>query len=153
MNQVVAIDADFEETTNYQFTLIPPLRIPQIWSKVAPLLQPAVDRSHGRWTIENLFDAVYVGQQQLWIGYEDIDEIKFALTSQISDYPNAKFLAVQFLGGDAFADWSDDMLSLLKRFAEDSGCTGIEAVARFGFWPLFKRHGYTRSYVTYELNF
>ena len=137
----------------YTFTLIPPAVIPTQWDKVSKLLEPAVEHSHGRWSMPALFDALYTERQQLWLGYTDPDEIKFALTTEIANYPCTKLLAIQFLGGDDYSEWSDDMTAMMERFAKDMGCSGVEAVARFGFWPMFKKRGYKRAYVTYELNF
>ena len=135
------------------FTLINPARCPDLWGEVYDLLKPAVDRSNGRWTMEHLFAAIYFRQQQLWVGYSKEHAINSVLTTQIVHYPNSKMLALQFLGGTDFNDWSDDRLSVLLRFAKDCGCNGIEAVARFGFWPMLKKHGFERSYVTYEFIF
>lgn len=142
-----------DSKTEYTFTLVPTGHVPYLWATAADLLRPAVERSHGRWTMDNLFSALYAGHQQLWVGYIEKDDIKFAITTEVADYPNARYLAIHFLGGTDFNSWSDDMLAMLERFAKDQSCCGVEAVARFGFWPLFKRRGYQRSYVTYELFF
>ena len=136
-----------------KFTIINPARCPDLWGEIYSLLKPAVDRSHGRWTMEHLFAALYSGQQQLWVGYSQEHEINSVLTTQIVRYPNSKMLALQFLGGTGFDDWSDGRLSVLMNFAKDCECAGIEAVARFGFWPMLKKRGFKRSYVTYELIF
>lgn len=139
--------------SNYNFTLVPAQHCASIWGEVSGMLKPAVDRSDGRWTIESLFDSLYTGNQSLWVAYDDEKSITCAMTTQIVGYPNSKMLAIQFLGGADYNDWSDDMLSLVTNYAKDCGCDGIEAVARFGFWPLFKRNGFNRAYVTYEKNF
>jgi hypothetical protein len=142
-----------EPSSEYTFTMVPAHAISFMWKEIFPLLEPAIERSHGRWTLTHVFDALYSGQQQLWIGYVNAGEIKFALTTEVANYPNARKLAIHFLGGDDYDEWGSDMTAMLERFAKDAGCSGVEAVARFGFWPMFKDRGYKRPYVTYELNF
>ena len=139
--------------THSKLTIVNPSRLPQLWGDVYDLLKPAVDRSDGRWTMEHLFSALYSGQQQLWVGRDEDHKINCVMTTQIVHYPNSKILAFQFLGGEDFNDWSHDRLSTLMGFAKDCGFAGIEAVARFGFWPMLKKRGFTRAYVTYELMF
>jgi hypothetical protein len=91
-----------------------------------------------------------MGEQQLWITRDDDDNIVAALTTQIVNYPSRTLLSVQFLGGHGFDEWSNGMLDLLEAFARDANCSGVEAVGRFGFWPFFKKRGYTKAYCTYE---
>jgi len=134
----------------FVFTVIPPEGCPSVWPIVHDMLLPAVERADGRWTMRHLLGALCLGHQTLWVAYDNQRKIVSALTTQIVSYPNCKMLAFQFLGGMDFDQWSDDMLLLLERYATGAGCDGIEAIARFGFWPMFKRHGYARSYVTYE---
>lgn len=138
--------------TKYRFTLIPVDQCVVVWKDVRDLLEPAVERSHGRWTMEYLLAALCTGQQNLWVAYDEEGYIRGVLTTQIVFYPGSKYLAVQFLGGTDFSEWKDGILSLVERYAGDCGCNGVETVARFGFWPFIKERGYKRSYVTYELD-
>ena len=136
----------------YRYTLVPMEHCTSIWKYVRDLLAPAVERSHGRWTMEYLLAALATGTQNLWVAYDDEGYLRAAMTTQIICYPNNKMLAVQFLGGDGFDEWGDGMLSTIEDYARTCGCDGIESCARFGFWPFFKRRGYDRSYATYEIS-
>ena len=51
-------------------TAIPSDLVFEVWKAAAPLLYPAVERSHGRWTMQTLLIALKEGKQQLWIVYE-----------------------------------------------------------------------------------
>jgi hypothetical protein len=62
-------------------------------------------------------------------------------------------LAIQFLGGDKFNDWVWEMLEKFNGFAKDSGCVGIEATARQGFWKWLSQDDFKQSYVVYEKRF
>lgn len=138
---------------NLNIMLVPTEFVPHEFPRVYDMLKPAVDRSGGRWTMKDLLQALCLGHQNLWIVRDDEGECQSALTVQVVDYPSSRMLAVQFLGGVGFDEWSDGMLEMLENFAYDSGCTGIEAVGRFGFWPFFKRHGYSKAFCTYQKDF
>ena len=130
--------------------LVPSEYCPMEWSRVRDLLKPAVERSGERWTMTALLHALCIGDQHLWLALDKNNELMSAMTTQIVHYPNCRYLAFQFLGGKGFNKWSDDMLETMTDFAKDSGCAGIEAVGRFGFWPFFKKHGFERAYCTYQ---
>jgi hypothetical protein len=129
--------------------LVRPDGIPAEWPLIDDLLTPAVERSNGRWSMPALLHSLCLGDHHLWIVREQNKPVAAAAT-QFVDYPHQRMLSVQFLGGTGFDEWGDQLLDTFERFGRDAGCNGLEAVARFGFWPFFKKHGYARSYCTYE---
>lgn len=131
-------------------TAVPPEMVKDIWPDVADFLEPAVDRSHGRWSMPALYDAVKNGSQQLWIVYEQGAPIKGVATTEIQVYPNRRMLAVQYLGGKDLDGWAFDMLSKLEDFAKATKCQGIEATARKGFWKWMKDYNYQEAYTVFE---
>lgn len=135
-----------------QVALVPQGFVPHEWPVVHDLLQKAVNRSHGRWSMEALLRALCVGDYHLWI-VKDCGDVVAAGVTQFVDYPHIRMLSIHFLGGTGFENWGDELLVTFERFAKDTGCGGVEAVGRFGFWPFFKRHGYDRSYCTYDTVF
>ena len=129
---------------------IPAGKILEIWPAVSSMLHPAVERSHGRWTMPSLLSALKNGSQQLWIIYEENEPIKGVATTEILSYPNRKMLAVQYLGGNGLNTWGLAILDVFQKFAKATGCSGIEATARKGFWKWFKEHGYEDAYTVFE---
>ena len=130
--------------------LVPVEFVPREWAAIHDLLEPAVERSAGRWTMKSLLQSLCVGHLHLWI-IRDGSEVVAAATTQFVEYPHRKMLSVQFLGGKGIEDWIDELLIMFERFSRDTQCDGVEAVARFGFWPTMKRNGYSRKYCVYDL--
>jgi hypothetical protein len=97
----------------------------------------------------NLLGALCMGDQTLWVCFNQADKIVAALTTQIVNYPSRRLLAIQFLGGMSMQAWADDWLEMLEQYAIDCGCDGIEAVARSGFWKYVKNKGFNRNSVFY----
>ena len=131
-------------------TAIPSDRIKRLWPEVSPMLYPAVERSHGRWTMEFLLDALRSGQQQLWIVFEADQPIKGVATTEILVYPNRKMLGIQYLGGKDLDTWGFSFLEIIEDFAKAAGCSGIEGTARKGFWKWMKEYDYKDAYIVYE---
>ena len=131
-------------------TAVPSDKILMLWEEVSPMLAPAVERSHGRWTMEFLLDALRSGQQQLWIVFEGEQPIKGVATTEILVYPNRKMLAIQYLGGKDLDTWGFSFLEIIEDFAKAAGCSGIEGTARKGFWKWMKEYDYKDAYIVYE---
>ena len=134
----------------HTITMVPPKYISTMWPDVKHQLGRAVARSHGRWSLEFLYVALLEGNQQLWLAFDDDKQVDGVGTTEVYQYPEKKMLAIQFLGGDRFNDWVWEMLDKFKSFGKDTGCSGIEATARMGFWKWLQQDQFERSYVVYE---
>jgi hypothetical protein len=133
-------------------SLVPGQDIYHVWPRAATLLEPAVERSHGRWTIMDLFDSIVGERQQLWIAFDDRGVIA-CVTTQVISYPSLKMLACQFAGGEDMEAWWTPMRETIESYASDIGCGGVEAGGRFGFWPKAKADGYERVTVACQKMF
>tara|TARA_A100001391_G_scaffold144682_2_gene102348 strand:+ start:1833 stop:2348 length:516 start_codon:yes stop_codon:yes gene_type:complete len=140
---------DAKECT-HTITLVPPTFLNSIWPDVREQLARAVYRSYGRWNLEFLYASIQNGKQQLWLAFDEDNNINGVGTTEIVQYPQKKMLAVQFLGGDKFNEWVWSMLERLKDWGRDNQCSGIEATARMGFWKWLEQDDFTRSFVVYE---
>ena len=129
---------------------VPAEMLDQVWESVFDYLVPAVERSHGRWSMDSLKEAILQGTQQLWVVYEGDQPIKGVATTEIQDYPNKRMLAIQYLGGRDLNGWAFSMLEILENFAKATQCQGIEATARKGFWKWMKDYEYQNAYTVFE---
>ncbi len=134
----------------HTITIAPITYLNALWPDVEEQLQKAVIRSNGRWTMDVLFNVIANGQQQLWLAFDEEKNIDGVGTTEIINYPNKSMLAIQFLGGGRFNDWVWEMLERFNEFAKESGCHGIEATARQGFWKWLSQDDFKQSYAVYE---
>ena len=142
------------EKPEYRISLVPQQDCMLLWNKVRPLLKPAVDRmNEDRWTTEHLLVELTSGLQQLWIVFNDDNEITTAATTHVSVYPNNKFLTIRFLGGEGYDIWFYEGMDILKSFAKDIGCAGVEVYGREGFWKKMKDVGFNKNAVMYSCVF
>jgi|TARA_R100001086_G_scaffold174319_1_gene95727 hypothetical protein len=133
-----------------QVSHVPAEYINTCWKDVEKYLKGAADRTNGRYEIDDLYLSVCEYGHLLWIAF-DKQEIKGAVITNVIVYPKKKFLCMGFCGGKDLHEWKDLMLDMLKDWAKDNKCDGIEAVGRKGWSKVFKQDGHTFLWDTFEL--
>jgi len=146
------MNAAVEEMRIY-VSLVPPMHIESAWPSLAPLLEPAVERSHGRWSMEHIKEWALFNEKQIWIVFDDSKTIHCVAVTQNVVYPTSKMLSIEFLGGAGLDTWAFKLLDVLNNWAKDSGCNGIEATARIGFWKWLEKDGFDKAYTVFEKRF
>lgn len=138
-------------TPSYICSLVPVEEVSWTWRKVRDMLEPAVVRSNGRWSMEHLYYALATGSQWLWVARDSDWKVTGALTTQIIEYPCSTMMAFQFLGGEDFDGWFQEMLQAVEEAAQELDCDGTEGTARLGFKPwLVGKSGYDMTYAVYD---
>ena len=133
-----------------EVSIVPVECVDACWDKIEGFIGKAAKYTYGRYTTANIHDLVLDGDYQLWVAFDD-GIFKGAVVTNIVTYPQRKLLCMQFCGGEELKDWKDPMLSILRRFAKDLGCDGIESTARPGWAKIFQNDGYAANWVTFEL--
>jgi hypothetical protein len=146
------MNAAVEEMQTY-VSLIPPAHIESAWPSVEEYLLPAVERSNGRWTMEALKQWALHNEKQVWIVFDDDKTIHCVAVTQNVIYPASRMLSIEFLGGTGLNQWAFKLLDVLNNWAKDSGCNGIEATARIGFWKWLEKDGFDKAYTVFEKRF
>ena len=136
-----------------EVTLIPYEHLEYVWPKIESYMKGAADYTYGRFTVEDIKKEFIDrrGGQQLWVAYEDIDNVYGAVITEISRYPQTLALVMHFTGGKQLPKWKDPMLKLLQQFARDNGCEIIESYGRPGWGKVFDNDGYKQRFIFYEL--
>ena len=133
-----------------EVSMVPREFIDTCWDKVEAYLEKAAGHTHGRFTVDDIYNSIIGYDHDLWVAYDGVD-IKGAVVTNFAVYPRSKYLTMQFCGGVDLKNWKDPMLSLLRRYAKDMGCDGIESTARRGWAKVFQNDGYKGTWVTFQL--
>lgn len=136
-----------------QVTLVPLEYTEWVWPKIEDYMKGAADYTYGRFNVEDI-KSEYIkkqGTQQLWVAYEDENNIYGAVVTEVNQYPRLRTLVMHFTGGKDLPKWKDDMLKLLRQFAADNGCDVIESYGRGGWAKVFQNDGYKKRFIFYEL--
>ena len=84
-------------------SLVPRELVPAYWDKVESHLAKAVEYTHGRYEIEDIFDALMDYDYNLWIAFDD-EGVKGAVVTKFNVYPRRKYLDMVFTGEEHLAD-------------------------------------------------
>ena len=133
-----------------QVSQVPTEYVNSCWKDVEGYLKKALEYTNGRYEIEDLYLAICKYDHHLWIAFDE-NEIKGAVVTHILVYPRKKFLCMAFCGGKELGTWKDEMIVMLKNFAIDMKCDGLEATGRKGWAKALKSHGHEFLWDTFEL--
>jgi len=133
-----------------QVSLVPREHVNRCWDDVKDFLARAADYTHGRYEVDDIYDAIIDYDHTLWIAFDDMG-FKGAVVTNFVHYPKKKYLCMVFCGGEDLKDWKDPMLKLLQCWAHDNHCDGIEATARMGWTKIFKDDGHVPLWQTFQL--
>ena len=117
--------------------MIYPANIPQVWSEVEPLLEPAVAISETH-NAEDVFRSLMGGKAQLWVQWSG--KIDAAVVTEFIDYPRGLWFRFWLAGAVKEAEvlWKK-FYETLYGFAKQSLCVGIEDCGRGG-WDHYAPH-------------
>lgn len=136
--------------SKYEVTLVPREHVMSIWTSVRPHMQKAAEHTYGRYDVDDILEAITDYGHDLWIAFGD-DAIRGAVVTYTKHYPRKSYLDLVFVGGEDGFEWKDEMLRVLRHWAFDSHCDGIESSGRLGWSKIFKDDGYKPLWQTYEL--
>lgn len=117
----------------WSITIIDLADVALVWHLVAPLLEPAVARSGGRYDLPSLLAGLHARRSLLWVVHAEDNVLRAAFTTRVAGYPLKAMLSVDFLGGDGIVDWLPQMVDTIVRFAAESGLDGCEMLGRHGW--------------------
>ena len=102
---------------------------------------PAVDRSRGLLSEQNVIDKLSNGSWQCWVAYFGTD-LKASVVTRIMVAPSGKKLLDAILaGGDDRKIWQRPIVERLKDFMREEKCEAFQLLGRKGWervYPEFK---------------
>ena len=133
-----------------QVSMVPKDHVDTVWDSVKDYLEGAAQYTHGRYTVDDIYDCIKEYDHTLWIAFDEVG-IKGAVVTNFVYYPQKKYLVMMFCGGEQLTQWKDPMLKLLQHWAFDNHCDGVEATARLGWAKIFKDDGHKPLAQTFQL--
>jgi len=115
------------------------VRLLAAFASAAPMLQRALDRGQGQFTLGDIKDRVMEGELQLWHGEG------YAAVTEVLNYPQRRVVLVHLAGGD-LAPLVEAEGDLVK-FARAVEATGIEIIGRKGWVKALRDRGYQETAV------
>jgi len=114
-------------------SLIPAEAMPELWPVAAPLIQKAIDAAPGYYRVIDVLDGILREKETLWGVFDEDGKMTACFTLVIDQYPLCKRLRIHHAGGAELDIWQDECFEILKNYARDTGCSGIDAKGRDGW--------------------
>ena len=131
-------------------SLVPSEYAKDVWPAVKEYVAKAVKLTSGKYEPEDVLDLVVRYKYPLWIAFDGTD-IKGAVITRFIEYPRKKYLFLEFCGGQDGFSWKEPMLSVLRSWAKDNDCDGIEGAGRDGWQKVFEDDGYVPTLRHFEM--
>lgn len=131
-------------------SLVPGDHIDWVWPQVAEYIAKALKYASGKYALEDIYMLVTHYNYPLWVAFND-DGVKGAVITRFIEYPRKKYLFLEFCGGQDGFSWKAPMLSVLRSWARDNGCDGIEGAGRDAWQKVFAEDGYVPTLRHFEM--
>ena len=118
-----------------------PADVPALWPDVAPLLQTAIDKTHGERELQDVRRYIDAGDATLLV-CEIAGKIWAAAVLLIVDYERMRGLRVWLMGGNQRDKWQSALLAGLEDIAALVGAVRVEVGVRRGLEPILRAAGY-----------
>lgn len=131
-------------------SMVPPEHVVECWEHVKEYLAGAVEYTYGRFELNDILIAITDYNHQLWVAFDE-ERGYGAVVTNFVEYPQKKYVNLAFVGGVDGHKWKEPMLELLRHWAHDNGCAGLESIGRPGWSRIFKNNGYKLIGCVYEI--
>jgi hypothetical protein len=133
-------------------TIIPPQSLHTVWDQAGPLLQKAVDESHGDVSMNSLREQLIAGNQKLMCVFDEGLQVIACITIQVATMESGKrVLLVPMVGGERMSDWLPGVMDQLKEMKKVFICDEIRGIGRYGWIRELKKYGWKPTSVFVSL--
>lgn len=132
-----------------KISMVPHDRVDSVWPLVREMFAVSMHRTGDRFTPESLLEDMRLGNDQLWIVFDD-DGIFACASTRVIEYPVRRILGIQYCGGTRMTEWLPGILDLMERWAKDNDCQAMEGGGRIGWERALAKYGWGRVSAVYE---
>lgn len=123
--------------------------IDTLWPLVKDLLQRAIDRNQGEFTLEDIYDSLVLGTMTLWIAYDKDRKIQASAVCEMRRFSQRLICYIILLSGEGFEDWHW-AINAIEEWARENGADAIAAYTRLGFIKTMKKYGFRVPYTVIQ---
>jgi hypothetical protein len=131
-----------------QLICVDPIRVPEFWPYVRPLIVRAMQRGGGAfWPVES---AVLQGRALLWLAWNG-ERIEAAAVTELQQSEWRKVCEIVACGGAVLARWID-LIDGIEQYARAEGATAVRIVGRDGWERVLRNYRRKRVVLEKELS-
>lgn len=122
--------------------------IEAVWPEVRPWLEDACATSRGKFMVDDIFDGLMAGVDQLWI-WKSPTAFAVGIT-RLSEYPRQRVCNLRIVTGRNMGEWAQPCIETIEKWAKAQGCSAMEFQARAGWERFLSKRGYDKTHVYLE---
>ena len=126
---------------------IPSSKIADVWEMCKEYIEMGNNKSQEEMDVEDIYEKLLTTDMQLWVVFNEKQEIQSVLTTEIVLYPKKKTCRIVTLGGKEMDVWVEQFLNILEEWAIEKECEAIETACRKGFIKKLEKFGYEHAYT------
>lgn len=117
---------------------IPKKYVENVWHLVEPLLQPAINRSVGEYTTDDVKKMIMEDKAFLSVMIENYNVVGFFI-SEVREFPQQKHLHISWLGGSNIDLWLEKIFEHMSKGAKKVGANYITCFGRNGWQKKLRK--------------
>ena|SRR3990167_5659801 len=128
--------------------LVEPIDIDRYWFLVEHKLGKALSYSDGKYTLQDVYNAVKKGIMQLWV-VKAVYDYKAVMVTEVIEYPSKRVLVIMFLSGQDFDSYKQ-LFNEIERFGLLHRCESVEFYGRTGWKNKIKNLGFEQIHTVFR---
>jgi len=129
---------------------IPPEQIEDIWVKVSPMLEKALNKNPGDLDIDDVRDKMFSGEYLLMCAVEGEDILASFAVEIFSE--KRKKANIVLCGGEQIDEWLTPFMNVIKPLVKEQGCDVLTIMGRKGWERKMKPFGFCETARILEVN-
>jgi len=130
---------------------VPSEAVKHVWKDVEEVLKKSVNTVKNKAEMIDVLKGVFDDTYVLWVVMDEGDSIIAAFTTRLLVYPQRKALALDWVGGTRMKEWEDQLISTMRKYANDLGCSHLEGYGRKAWGRALKKYGFYPEYIAYRM--
>ena len=134
-----------------RISLVPSEAVKHVWKDVEEVLKKSVNTVKNKAEMIDVLKGVFDDTYVLWVVMDEGDSIIAAFTTRLLVYPQRKALALDWVGGTRMKEWEDQLISTMRKYANELGCSHLEGYGRKAWGRALKKYGFYPEYIAYRM--
>tara|TARA_R110001592_G_scaffold210452_4_gene461961 strand:- start:4099 stop:4497 length:399 start_codon:yes stop_codon:yes gene_type:complete len=130
---------------------VPSEAVKHVWKDVEEVLKKSVNTVKNKAEMIDVLKGVFDDTYVLWVVMDEGDSIIAAFTTRLLVYPQRKALALDWVGGTRMKEWEDQLISTMRKYANELGCSHLEGYGRKAWGRALKKYGFYPEYIAYRM--
>ena len=133
--------------------IVVPIRaedVDAVWLEAAPFIRLAQRRIERNVGMSNIYEELVQGQMCLWL-VKMQDKLQAVIITRVVQHPRRRAFRIEYVAGKSMTEWLDSSMVTMRKAAQLSGCSVIEADGRRGWTKIAQSIGFKEVHRAFDM--